>query len=331
MSRNTLRKLISLAMLCLLGAMFSILSDKFLTLKNVLEILRDASVVGIVGIGLTYVILTSGIDLSTGSIMALSGMVMANIYVYTLWPIWVMIVAGVAVGALCGLVNGLVVARLKLPEFIATLATMGIFRSLNYAISIRNANGVIQSQAMKSAQFTVLGKSINGVFYVIIVFLALGAIGQIVLKRTRVGTNLYAVGSNSKGALLSGVNISRVRIGAYVATGLLSGIGAVFTTARLQSTNVLLGNSFNFDPIAAAVVGGCALSGGSGDVVGTMIGAVFMAALENGVLKLSTGTAYQYIVKGVVLIIVVIFDAWYVQFITRRSRKRRELGGGEAK
>ena len=118
-------------MLCLLGAMFSILSDKFLTLKNVLEILRDASVVGIVGIGLTYVILTSGIDLSTGSIMALSGMVMANIYVYTLWPIWVMIVAGVAVGALCGLVNGLVVARLKLPEFIATLATMGIFRSLN--------------------------------------------------------------------------------------------------------------------------------------------------------------------------------------------------------
>lgn len=151
--------------------------------------------------------------------------------------------------------------------------------------------------------------------------------GQLVLKKTRFGTNLYAVGANKKAAELSGINIAKTRIMAYMVVGLCSAIGAIFTTARLQSTTALLGNGFEFDPIAAAVVGGVSLSGGYGDIVGTFIGALFMSALDNGVLKLQMNTAYQYVIKGVIIILVVMFDAWYNG---RMEKLAQEKGRKEA-
>ncbi|HUM82389.1 MAG TPA: ABC transporter permease [Lachnospiraceae bacterium] len=327
MKQTTVRHLISLGMLLVLIVMFSILSPYFLSPDNLLEVARDASVVGIIGVGVTYVIITAGIDLSTGSAMALVGMTMANIYAYTVWPIWIMLVFGILVGLLAGLFNGFVVARLHLPEFIATLATMGIYRALTYAIAIRDAGGVIQSQAMTDSGFTALGGAAGPVYLVTIALIAAIVIGQIVLKYTRFGTNLYAVGASQKAAALSGINIAKVRILAYVVTGFCVAVGAIFTTARLQSTTALLGDGFEFDPIAAAVVGGVALSGGSGDIVGTLIGALFMAALDNGVLKLHMNTAYQYIIKGIILILVVMFDAWYKG---RMEKAAQEKGVKEA-
>lgn len=323
MKQNTLRKLISLGMIAVLAAFFAIKSPYFLTASNLSAIVRDSAVAGIVGIGLTYVILTAGIDLSTGSVMALSGMVMANIYTYTLIPIPVMILAGLAVGLACGLLNGLVVAKLKLPEFIATLATMGIYRSLTYVIAVRDSEGSIQSVQMRASAFTSLGGGVGGLYWVVLALVLLTALGQFVLKKTRFGTNLYAVGSNFKAAQLSGIHTDRVRIGAFVVTGLLAAVGGVFSVARLQSTTVLLGDSFNFDPIAAAVIGGCALDGGNGDVFGTFLGAIFMAALDNGILKLQMSTAYQYVIKGIIIILVVIFDAWYRHFMQNRAQKKK--------
>lgn len=323
MKQNTLRKLISLGMIAVLAAFFAIKSPYFLTVSNLSAIVRDSAVAGIVGIGLTYVILTAGIDLSTGSVMALSGMVMANIYTYTLIPIPVMILAGLAVGLACGLVNGLVVTKLKLPEFIATLATMGIYRSLTYVIAVRDSEGSIQSVQMRSNAFTSLGGGVGGLYWVVLALLLLTVLGQFILKKTRFGTNLYAVGSNFKAAQLSGIHTDRVRIGAFVVTGLLAAVGGVFNVARLQSTTVLLGDGFNFDPIAAAVIGGCALDGGSGDVFGTFLGALFMAALDNGILKLQMSTAYQYVIKGIIIILVVIFDAWYRHFMQNRARNKK--------
>ena len=144
MKQATLRRLISIGMLLVLVVLFTILSGmSFLNSTNLINILRDASVVAIVGVGVTYVIITSGIDLSTGAIMAVVGMVMANVYAYTLWPIPVMLLIGVAVGLVCGLVNGFIVGKLHVPEFIATLATMSIYRSFTYIIAVRDANGVI--------------------------------------------------------------------------------------------------------------------------------------------------------------------------------------------
>lgn len=322
MKQNTLRKLISLGMIAVLAIFFTLKSPYFLTASNLSAIVRDSAVAGIAGIGLTYVILTAGIDLSTGSVMALAGMVMANIYTYTLIPIPVMILAGLAVGLVCGAINGFVVTKLKLPEFIATLATMGIYRSLTYVIAVRDSAGSIQSVQMRASSFTVLGSSVGGLYWVVLALVVLTLLGQFLLKKTRFGTNLYAVGSNFKAAQLSGINTDRVRIGAFVLTGLLAAVGGVFSVARLQSTTVLLGDSFNFDPIAAAVIGGCALDGGNGDVIGTFLGAIFMAALDNGILKLQMSTAYQYVIKGII-ILVVIFDAWYRNFMQNRAQKKK--------
>lgn len=325
-----MRRLISIGMLVILVVLFTILAGagkgKFFNFDNLIEVVRDASIPAIIGVGVTFIIITAGIDLSTGSMMALVGMTMANIYAYTLLPFSVMILAGILVGLLCGLCNGVIVAKFNVPEFIGTLATMSIFRALTYIIAIRDANGVIKSQPMNHSGYTWLGGGFGKFYFVIIAMIIIVAAGQIVLKYTRYGTNLYSVGASKKAATLSGIDVAKTRLIAYVITGLTVAVGAVFTTARLQSATTAIGMDFEFNPIAAAVVGGVALSGGSGDVIGTLIGALFMATLENGVRKLSINTAYQYVIKGAIIIAVVIFDATYK---ARMDRKAREEGAKE--
>lgn len=330
MNQTTMRRLISIGMLLILVVLFTILAGagkgKFFNFDNLIEVVRDASIPAIIGVGVTFIIITAGIDLSTGSMMALVGMTMANIYAYTLLPFSVMILAGILVGLLCGLCNGVIVAKFNVPEFIGTLATMSIFRALTYIIAIRDANGVIKSQPMNHSQYTWLGGGFGKFYFVIIAMIIIVAAGQIVLKYTRYGTNLYSVGASKKAATLSGIDVAKTRLIAYVITGFTVAVGAVFTTARLQSATTAIGMDFEFNPIAAAVVGGVALSGGSGDVIGTLIGALFMATLENGVRKLSINTAYQYVIKGAIIIAVVIFDATYK---ARMDRKAREEGAKE--
>ena len=325
-----MRRLISIGMLLILVVLFTILAGagkgKFLNFDNLIEVVRDASIPAIIGVGVTFIIITAGIDLSTGSMMALVGMTMANIYAYTLLPFSVMVLAGILIGLLCGLCNGVIVSKFNVPEFIGTLATMSIFRALTYIIAIRDENGVIKSQPMNHSQYTWLGGGIGKFYYVIMAMIVIVAAGQIILKYTRYGTNLYSVGASKKAATLSGINVAKTRLIAYVITGFTVAIGAIFTTARLQSATTAIGMDFEFNPIAAAVVGGVALSGGSGDVIGTLIGALFMATLENGVRKLAINTAYQYVIKGAIIIAVVIFDATYK---ARMDRKAREEGAKE--
>ena len=330
MNQTTMRRLISIGMLVILVVLFTILAGagkgKFFNFDNLIEVVRDASIPAIIGVGVTFIIITAGIDLSTGSMMALVGMTMANIYAYTLLPFSVMMLAGILVGLLCGLCNGVIVAKFNVPEFIGTLATMSIFRALTYIIAIRDANGVIKSQPMNHSGYTWLGGGIGKFYFVIMAMIVIVAAGQIVLKYTRYGTNLYSVGASKKAATLSGIDVAKTRLIAYVITGFTVAVGAIFTTARLQSATTAIGMDFEFNPIAAAVVGGVALSGGSGDVIGTLIGALFMATLENGVRKLSINTAYQYVIKGAIIIAVVIFDATYK---ARMDRKAREEGAKE--
>ena len=334
MNQTTMRRLISIGMLVILVVLFTILAGagkgKFFNYDNLIEVVRDASIPAIIGVGVTYIIITAGIDLSTGSMMALVGMTMANIYAYTLWPFKVMIFLGILVGLLCGFCNGVIVSKFNVPEFIGTLATMSIFRALTYIIAIRDKNGVIKSHPMNHSYYTWLGSGFRFLgfkcYNVIIVMIVVVAVGQLVLKYTRYGTNLYSVGASKKAATLSGIDVAKTRLIAYVITGFTVAVGAVFTTARLQSATTAIGMDFEFNPIAAAVVGGVALSGGSGDVIGTLIGALFMATLENGVRKLSINTAYQYVIKGAIIIAVVIFDATYK---ARMDRKAREEGAKE--
>lgn len=330
LSQMAVRRLISVLMLAFLVCLFTVLAGygkgNFFSSANLIEIVRDASIPAIIGVGVTFIIITSGIDLSTGSMMALVGMVMANIYEYTLWPFKVMVLCGLLTGLLCGLVNGLIVAKLNVPEFIGTLATMSIYRAMTYITAIRNENGVIKSQAMNHSQYVWLGTGVGKFYYVIMAMIVFVVVGQIILRYTRYGTNLYSVGANRKAATLSGINVAKTRIIAYMITGFATAVGAVFTTARLQSATTAIGTDFEFSPIAAAVVGGTALSGGSGDVIGTLIGALFMATLENGVRKLDMNTSFQYIIKGLIIIAIVIFDSTYK---ARMERKAKEQGAKE--
>ncbi len=327
MKQTTLRRLISIGMLAALILLFSAMSgSRFLNADNFIEIIRDASVTAIIGVGVTYAIITAGIDLSTGASMALVGMTMANVYAYTLWPIPIMLLCGILAGLLAGLVNGFIIGRLHVPEFIGTLATMSIFRALTYIIAIRDANGVIMSQPMTYSSFVVLGYAVGYFYFVVIAMIVFVVCGQIFLKYTRLGTEIYAVGANPKAATLSGIDVAKVKMVVYTIVGFCCAVGSIFTTARLQSATTAIGQDFEFNPIAAAVVGGVALSGGSGDVVGTLIGAIFMVTLENGVRKLGVNTAYQYVIKGIIIILVVMFDAWYKG---RMERKARELSAKE--
>ncbi len=327
MKQTTLRRLISLGLLLALILLFSILSGKlFFNADNLIAIVRDASVVGIVGVGVTLAIITAGIDLSTGAVMAFVAMMMANVYAYTLWPIPVMLLIGVISGVAAGCVNGYIIGYLHVPEFIGTLATMGIFRSLTYIIAITDDNGVIQSQPMTISSFASLGYALGYFYLVTIAMIIFIVAGQILLKFTRFGTNVYAIGASKKAARLSGINVEKTQLIVYAISGLCCAVGGIFTSARLQSATAALGEGFEFDPIAAAVVGGVALSGGSGDVVGTLIGALFMATLTNGVLKLNMNTAYQYVIKGVIIILVVMFDSAYKAHM---SRKAQENGAKE--
>ncbi len=327
MKQTTIRRLISLGLLLVLIILFSLLSGRlFFNADNFVNIVRDASVVGIVGVGVTMAIITAGIDLSTGSIMALVAMTMANIYAYTLWPIPVMLLLGLVVGVAAGLLNGYIIGYLQVPEFIGTLATMGAFRSLTYVIAITDQNGVIQSQPMTVYSFASLGYALGYFYLVTIAMIVFVVAGQIILKYTRFGTNVYAVGASKKAARLSGINVEKTQLIVYGISGFCCAVGGIFTAARLQSATAALGDGFEFNPIAAAVVGGVALSGGSGDVVGTLIGALFMATLENGVLKLNMNTAYQYVIKGVIIILVVMFDSAYK---ARMSKKAKEMSAKE--
>lgn len=309
MKQNTLRKLISLGMIAVLAIFFTLKSPYFLTASNLSAIVRDSAVAGIAGIGLTYVILTAGIDLSTGSVMALAGMVMANIYTYTLIPIPVMILAGLAVGLVCGAINGFVVTKLKLPEFIATLATMGIYRSLTYVIAVRDSAGSIQSVQMRASSFTVLGSGVGGLYWVVLALVVLTLLGQFLLKKTRFGTNLYAVGSNFKAAQLSGINDTAVTILAYVLSGLTTAMGGIVLASMTQQCMASTGSGYENYVIMSAVIGGVSLLGGVGTVPGCVFGAILIGLLNNGLNLMSVPSTEHDLVKGIVIIAAVAFNA----------------------
>lgn len=333
MRQEQMRRLISIASLIIIMLVFGLTSNSFFTQENLLSILRECSVNGIIAIGVTYVIITAGIDLSTGAIVGVTGMLCANLlYNYDMSAGMVVLISIVA-GLVCGLLNGFIITRLRVPEFIGTLSTQYLFRSMVFVFAIREA-GVITNKKISNPGILIWGGSIDGIYLVTIAFIVLAVVGQIVLKKTKFGTYIYATGANRKSAELSGINTNKVRMAVYIITGTLCGLAAVFQIGRVGSVTTDLGTGMEFEIIAAVVIGGCAFSGGRGDVFGSAIGAIFMAVLQNGILKYNLPTAAQLIVKGVVIVIMIVFDAVYNKMMQGKiQRKARELDmatGGEA-
>jgi ribose transport system permease protein len=274
----------------------SIASPVFLSADNLFNVGAQTAVVAVIAIGMTLVIITAGIDLSVGSVAALSGvvgvMMMANLGL----PVPLAIIGGTLVGALAGLVNGLLVSVAGLAPFIATLGMLTVARGLVYIVT--NAQAIFGAPD----SFRLLGQGVIGPIPIpILVIVVVAVAGYIVLSRTRLGRYAYAMGSNLEAARLSGIPVRRYLTSVYVISGALAGFGGMIAASRVNSGQPNFGIGLELDVIAAAVIGGASLFGGQGTVLGTLIGAFLIALIRNGAVLLDVSTFYQQVIIGVVI------------------------------
>lgn len=316
--------------LILLGmiVLMSILSDAFLAPRNLVNVVRQISVMGLLAIGVTMVIITTGIDLSLGSVLALAAVVAASLAQRPDWreakypgldlPLIAPILAALAVGLLCGTINGSLIAKFKIPPFIATLGMMTVARGFALIYSDRPVSGLEDSynfigQGELLKVIPIAGQKPLGIPIPVII-LALVAIGaHVMLTSTRFGRYIYALGGNEQAARISGVAIDRVKISVYALTGLLAGLAGLVLSSRIGSGQPGLAVGYELDAIAAAVIGGTSLSGGIGTIWGTIVGALIIGVLNNGLDLLNVSAYWQTIVKGSIIVIAVIID-------TRKNR-----------
>ncbi|QBQ63717.1 ABC transporter permease [Actinobacillus indolicus] len=316
--KDLLRKMAALAGLVLLVIFFSVTNEFFFTSNNIMTVGLQTSTIALIGIGATCVILTGGIDLSTGSVVALSGVAAAMI-VNAGVPVPLGMVLGILVGGICGLVNGILVTQMKLPPFIATLGMMMVARGL--ALYVTNAapvSGMPESFAAlgNGALFKIVEEGPNGlpkvVFagipYPVIIMIFITVLFTFALTKLKVGRYIYAIGSNEEAARLSGIKTNVVKIYAYVASGLLSGLTGVILASRLVTAQPNGGVAYELDAIASAVVGGTSLMGGVGTIPGTLIGSFIIGVLRNGLNMNGVSSFVQMIVIGLVIIVAVSLD-----------------------
>ncbi len=293
---------ISLVLLVLIGVMtFS--SPAFLQINNLMNVVRQVSVIAIVGIGVTMIIITTGIDLGSGSVIALVSVVSASLAHPDSFPVVVPIAAGLATGALTGAISGTIVAVGKIPAFIATLGMMIAARG----VALIYSDGRPISDFSESFDFIGRGY-LFGVPFPIYVMGITAIVMHVVLAHTRFGKSVYAIGGNQQAAVVSGINVTRCLILVYILAGMLSGLAGILLTSRISVGQPTAGVGYELDAIAAAVIGGTSLSGGIGTVYGTIVGALIIGVLNNGLDLLRVSPDWQQMVKGVLIVGAVLLD-----------------------
>lgn len=288
----------------LLGLMVVLwaLTPHFLTISNLLNVAEQATIIAIIAVGMTFVIITAGIDLSVGSVLAFSGVVMASALHHDLGLPFGLL-AGLGTGLFCGLVNGLLITIGRLPPFIATLGMMSVARGT----ALMFTEGRPISGFSEGFRSLATGEVLR-VPTPVIIMIAVYLLAHFVLKRTKLGRYTYAIGGNEEAALLSGISVRSYKTVVYGLAGMLSGLAAILLTARLNSAQPIAGMMYELDAIAATVIGGTSLMGGEGTVVGTLIGALIMAVLRNGLNLLGVSSFIQQVVIGSVIILAVLVD-----------------------
>jgi ribose transport system permease protein len=303
--RELMRSVGMLPVLILLLVGFALASENFLTVQNLSIITQQASVNVVLAAGMTFVILTAGIDLSVGAILAASAVVALQA---SMSPQFGMlgIFAGIAFGLLLGLVNGGLIAFLRLPPFIVTLGALTAMRGL--ARLLADDKTVFNPDL----PFAFIGNdSILGVPWLVVIAIAVVMLSWFILRRTVMGVQIYSVGGNPEAARLSGIKVWKVLLFVYAMSGALAGLGAVMSASRLFAANGLqLGQSYELDAIAAVILGGTSFVGGVGTIGGTLIGALIIAVLTNGLVLLGVSDIWQYIIKGIVIIGAVALDRY---------------------
>lgn len=281
----------------------SILSPNFLNPMNILNVIRQISIIAIVGFGVTMVIITTGIDLSSGSVIALVSVVAASFAHPGEYPLVIPLFAGLLVGGIAGLINGTLVAKGKIPAFIATLGMMTAARGI--ALIYSGGRPVTNL----SKPFSFIGRGyILGIPFPIYVLLVVAVISHILLKHTKFGKYVYAIGGNEQAARISGINVDKYKILIYSYAGLMSAVAGILLTARLSAGQPTSGVGYELDAIAASVIGGTSLSGGIGTIPGTVIGALIMGTLNNGLDLLHVSAYWQQVIKGLIIVGAVLMD-----------------------
>lgn len=313
MNKELLKKSQSLIALFLLCLVISVLSDKFLTTNNLWNVLRQISVNVCISVGMTLIVLMAGIDLSVGSVLAFTSAVCAGLLkngiaiqsldLFIGFTVLGSVLSALIIGLMMGIFNGWVITKFSLPPFVATLAMLTIARGATMLYT----EGIPISNLGSSFEFIgsgwLLGIPvpvwISTIMVLIVVFIT---------KKTAFGRYIYAIGGNEKAAFLSGININNIKLAVYGIAGMMAAIGGVLVTSRLNSAQPNAGTSYELDSIAAVVIGGTSLSGGVGTVTGTVIGAVIIGVLNNGLVLLNVSPFWQQVVKGLVILLAVIID-----------------------
>ena len=308
--RRVRREYGTLAGLLALCLVLWIATPHFLTTANLLNVVEQSTLIGIIAVGMTFVILTAGIDLSVGSIVALSGVALGTAFRAGL-PIFAAAATGLAVGLACGLANGAFITLGRLPPFIATLGMMSIARGGALMLSDGRPISGYPPSFRGIATGDVLGIPVP-----VILMLAIYGVAHFVLTRTTLGRYTYAIGGNEEAAELSGIGVRAYKSLVYGIAGLLSAVTALVLVARLDSAQPIAGIMYELDAIAAVVIGGTSLLGGSGSVIGTLIGALIMGVLRNGLNLLGVSSYLQQVAIGGVIIVAVLMD----MALRRRAR-----------
>lgn len=301
--------------LLLLSAYLSFATPHFLTVGNLASVGRQISINAILAVGQTMVIISSGIDLSVGAVLALSGSVGAVAMSYWGLSVWVGMLLALCVGAFCGFINGMVVTRGRIPDFIATLGmsstARGVALILTGGLPVPSHLTATTLKSYLPTQLIWLGSGdILGVPSAALVALAAALVGWVVLARTAFGRSIYAVGGNREAARVSGIDVDKCKVMVYTLTGVACAIAGLVLTGRLNSANALMAEGTELQSIAAVVIGGANLFGGDGTIVGTLIGAVIMGVLSNGLNLLNVSAFWQKVIMGMVIVSVVVFDQW---------------------
>ncbi len=312
-----LQKAVAFVVLIAMVLFFSFASENFAEVSNLINILQATAVNGVLGVACTFVIVSGGIDLSVGTLMTFCAVMSGVVLTYWGMPMWLGVIGALLTGAFCGAVSGVVIAKLKIPPFIATLGMMLVLKGGALVIS-----GVAPIYFNGTPNFSLISpdSSIsllfpnvqipNGVF----IMFAVAIVASIVLTKSILGRYVFALGSNEEAARLSGVNVDFWKIVTYSLSGVICGVAGLLIASRLNSAQPALGQGYELDAIAAAVIGGTSLSGGRGTILGTIIGAFIMSVLNNGLRIMSVEEQWQIVVTGVIIIVAV-----YVDNILRRK------------
>lgn len=310
--KNTMKymsELTTVIALIILMAVITIINSNFLTANNLLNLLLQVTSNALIAFGMTFVILTGGIDLSVGSILALSSALTAGLLGSGM-PVTLAILISLILGCILGMMNGLLISYGKLAPFIVTLATMTIFRDATLVYT--NGNPITKGLS-DTFLFQFLGQGyIVGIPFPVIIMFIVFIVLYVLLHKTAFGKSVYAIGGNEKAAYISGVKLNKVKIIIYSISGIMASISGLIITSRLSSAQPTAGASYEMDAIAAVVLGGTSLSGGKGRILGTLIGALIIGVLNNGLNIIGVSAFWQQVVKGVVILIAVLIDRFKV-------------------